>query len=312
MAQEINLGGTIYISSKRAAEITGYTQDYIGQLARGGHITAQRVSGLWYVVEESLRGYKAKADEFKPTPPPPPAPMDLDSSISFDGRDYVSAQRGADITGYHQDYVGQLARSGKVLSRQIGNRWYVDREELIEHKRHNDALLAAVQAESVGLQRDNVTEVPLAAKDEPLHYTYTPENPTDLMPETESRESDISNNNDISDEDGGLGSTDIEHEIPIRVIQPNVPRTHRYKEPRSGRWMLTGVSMMSIILIATGVGYLYFTNMPAVVAAYDTVKSGTAYVARKIPMTAAVSSVEMPIFLDKYLAKQLYFRRDDF
>ena len=71
MAQEIDLGGTIYVSSKRAAEITGYTQDYIGQLARAGSITAQRVSGLWYVVEESLRNYKSKADEFKPTPPPP-------------------------------------------------------------------------------------------------------------------------------------------------------------------------------------------------------------------------------------------------
>ena len=69
MAQEINLGGTIYISSKYAAEKTGYTQDYIGQLARGGSIEAKRVSGMWYILEESLRAYKEKADQFVPVPP---------------------------------------------------------------------------------------------------------------------------------------------------------------------------------------------------------------------------------------------------
>ena len=136
MANEIDLGGTIYVSSKRAAEITGYTQDYVGQLARGGQILAQRISGLWYVVEQSLRDYKAKADEFRPEPPKPVHPMqDVETTVSFDGKDYISAQRGAKITGYHQDYVGQLARSGKILSRQIGNRWYVDREGLAEHKK---------------------------------------------------------------------------------------------------------------------------------------------------------------------------------
>ena len=108
MAQDIDLGGTIYISSKRAAEITGYTQDYIGQLARGGSIAAQRVSGLWYVVEESLKNYKTKADEFKPEPPKGfTSSVDLESAVSFDGKDYVSAQRAAKITGYPQEYVGQ-------------------------------------------------------------------------------------------------------------------------------------------------------------------------------------------------------------
>jgi hypothetical protein len=49
--------------------------------------------------------------------------------------------------------VGQLARAGKIPSRQVGSRWYVEREALLTHKTEKDAMLRAVQAESVGLTR---------------------------------------------------------------------------------------------------------------------------------------------------------------
>lgn len=162
----IMLGELKYLSSKEAAEVTGYTQDYVGQLARGGQIEAKRVSGMWYVNEESLKAYKAKADEFVPTPPQSVLPRhNAETSVSFDGKDYVSTSRASKLTGYNQDYVGQLARSGEILSRQVGNRWYVDRESLLAHKKEKDALLAAVQVESVGLAKpsdavaNNVTQV---------------------------------------------------------------------------------------------------------------------------------------------------------
>jgi hypothetical protein len=175
MAAEINLGGTIYISSRRGAEIMGYTQDYVGQLARSGAVKAQRISGLWYVTEESLRSHKEKADEYIPEPPQKAARAELETSVSFDGRDYVLASRAAKLTGYHQDYVGQLARSGKINSRQIGARWYVDRDALIAHKKHNDALLAAVQAESVGLGRSATFENNSEDEEVNLHFNYVPQ-----------------------------------------------------------------------------------------------------------------------------------------
>jgi len=52
---EIEIGGTRYISSKRASEITGYAKDYIGQLARGGKIAATRVGRAWYVDEQAIK-----------------------------------------------------------------------------------------------------------------------------------------------------------------------------------------------------------------------------------------------------------------
>lgn len=63
--EELEIQGKKYISSKRASEITGYAKDYVGQLARGGKVPAQRVGRSWYVDEEEIRrhaGINAPAD----------------------------------------------------------------------------------------------------------------------------------------------------------------------------------------------------------------------------------------------------------
>ena len=121
------------------------------------------------------------ADTYTPRPPHASEhSAETDSIISFDGHDYVSAARAAHITGYHPDYVGQLARSGKILSRQIGNRWYVDRDQIVSHKSEKDALLGAVQAESVGVVLPKGAKQELHRSSEPF-YTYQTEG-RDLMP----------------------------------------------------------------------------------------------------------------------------------
>lgn len=153
MSEEIIIDNVEYVSSKRAAEISGYAQDYVGQLARSGAIDAKRIGGLWYISLSSIESHKKKTETVAKEQLAAKREMqrEPDTIISFEGRDYVSAARAAKVSGYNQDYVGQLARSGKILSRQVGSRWYVDRESLLAHKREKDALLAALQVESVGL-----------------------------------------------------------------------------------------------------------------------------------------------------------------
>ncbi|XKT74472.1 MAG: helix-turn-helix domain-containing protein [Patescibacteria group bacterium UBA2163] len=53
--EEVQINGQAYISSKRAAEISGYTQDYVGQLARDRKISATRIGRSWYIDESDLR-----------------------------------------------------------------------------------------------------------------------------------------------------------------------------------------------------------------------------------------------------------------
>ncbi|MBU1557999.1 hypothetical protein KKC45_03495, partial [Patescibacteria group bacterium] len=59
-AGEIFLNGKKYISSKKASKLTGYTNDYVGQLCRGNKIESQMVGRARFVEEGSLLNYAKK------------------------------------------------------------------------------------------------------------------------------------------------------------------------------------------------------------------------------------------------------------
>lgn len=57
---ELIIDGKTYVSSKRAAQISGYAKDYVGQLCREGRIEARTVGRSWYVLLETLEGHRLK------------------------------------------------------------------------------------------------------------------------------------------------------------------------------------------------------------------------------------------------------------
>ena len=59
---EITLDGKTYVSSKRAALITGYAKDYVGQLCREGRVEARLVGRNWYILESSIREHRFGAE----------------------------------------------------------------------------------------------------------------------------------------------------------------------------------------------------------------------------------------------------------
>ncbi len=76
MDNQIFVEGKKYISAKRAAEITGYTSDYVGQLAREGHVDSKKVGRVRYVDQGQIRSYTVKSDRKKK------AAQELKSEIS--------------------------------------------------------------------------------------------------------------------------------------------------------------------------------------------------------------------------------------
>jgi hypothetical protein len=54
-----------FISSKRAAKVTGYAKDYIGQLCREGRVPARLVGRSWYVLESAIQDHKFGDTEIK-------------------------------------------------------------------------------------------------------------------------------------------------------------------------------------------------------------------------------------------------------
>ncbi len=293
MADEIYLGNTTYVSSKRAAKEYGYAQDYVGQLARGGVIDAQRVGGLWYVNPASLEAYKRNAEAYVPkiaesSIRPPEA---ADTLITFDGKDYVSAAKAARLTGYNPDYVGQLARAGKVLSRQIGNRWYVERDGLLAHKAQKDALLANVQAESVGLVRPvQPAPAPQKAEERPVSfYTYSRDE-KHLMPVMNKPQPTEDGRHAATDVNVGTNSavrsTELEvlpNTVPIRIVQTPVrasvaPRAEAAAVPlRRGRTsgmtkslaLKAGVALTVVIVMSYGFASIKSESLYAMYDAAD-------------------------------------------
>lgn len=215
----MEIDGKSYISSKRASELSGYAQDYIGQLARKSLIDARRIGGLWYLSMESLESYKKKAEEFKPQPPVRVDTPEPGTLIFFDGKEYLSAARAAEETGYTQDYVGQLARAGAILSRQVGNRWYVERESIVAHKAEKDSLLAAVQSESVGLvKRPSPTES-LETSRPLLTYFKDLGDLTPVIESTSEKYPEMTESKPISDIRDMDNQVQTSHSIPIRRSQ---------------------------------------------------------------------------------------------
>ncbi len=262
MSSELSFDGKQYISSKRAAELTGYAQDYIGQLGRKGLIDARRVGGLWYVFLESLNAHQIKAESYKPEfPRNDYDASNIDTFIFFDGRQYVSAARAAKLTGYHQDYVGQLARSGKILSRQVGNRWYVDNQALIAHKEEKDRLLGAVQAQSVGIRRENPHPQDTEEASDPF-FTYLTESTDDLMPAFEENRS-VPNEN-LSDSKENDSYSVERQSIAIRVVGTDLYRNPQGVMPEGTPSVLTNkrraglvLGALTVVVFVSG-GFFYF------------------------------------------------------
>lgn len=300
MSDEIVIDGEQYISSKRAAEISAYTQDYIGQLARGSQIQARRVGGLWYIARASLDAHKEKADQYKPVPPPPPQTAGQDSFLSFDGKTYVSAAYAGKLTGYSPDYVGQLARAGTVLSRQVGNRWFVERQAILTHKESKDALLAAVQADSVGIPRENSILRSRASAYTESFYTYTKDTRELLPPVNEQVE---------------LANANEEHAIPIRIIPTKMFVSDDKQMVRATSRMLPAPSRL---LIAAPIAAL--TVVIVISFGFSAIKDSSLYTKSAAASQSAAVNVSESLKniteriaqqLEVFLAPEIVYRRGE-
>lgn len=316
MSDELTIAGKSYVSSKKAASSTGYAQDYIGQLARSGQIDAQRVGGLWYIFLESLEAYKTRTDDFKPQPPTAVPAQDPESVVSFDGKDYISANRAAKITGYNQDYIGQLARAGKVLSRQIGNRWYVDRAGLIAHKTEKDSLLAAVQREAVGLksqERPETPQSPVSAAQAPVAPQVPLQSPITPRPvSSEPMLTYITESHDLmpSIKDKYAPEVVETQRIPISVhTAPTLPTMPEFKPKRSRFPVQTTIKSVSALTIVVVLSYS-FASLGQNARFASAIGDMSTSVREKANVAAASDSFDQVVgALERILSRELVYKR---
>ncbi len=94
----------------------------------------------------------------------------MNSDLYFDGKKYISSSRAAKISGYVNDYIGQLCRDGKLDCRMIGRSWYVSFDSLIAHKNSNGS---GSKNKSQRLVKTEVT--PTVNKEEALLVNFEPQ-----------------------------------------------------------------------------------------------------------------------------------------
>ena len=116
-----------------AARYVPYSQDYLGLLARRGKIDAKKIGRNWHTTREAVLAYYDTHN-------------DSDNPI-VDGKDngikrpvYISLAEAATHVPYTQEYLGLLARKGKLDAKKIGRNWYTTHEAVLDYyDTHNDS-----------------------------------------------------------------------------------------------------------------------------------------------------------------------------
>ena len=271
---------------------------------------------------QSIREYEKNAVINRPRPLERGRSDELDSLISFEGKDYVSAARAAKLTGYHQDYVGQLARGGTILSRQVGNRWYVDREAIISHKTEKDRLLGALQSQSVGIghlkPQPAYTPAISDYQEAGPHLRYTSDN-NDLIPVHESIDSSIQEVDSYLYENNEETEEYERRVIPIRVTRiSDIDKGYRYDPSegipvedvnKSGKTMFYGTIIALALTVVVSITFAHsniketfiYANDPS----HETAKPG------RLLFTASVVNAFMTVgdVLEAWLVTELIYKR---
>ena len=67
--------------------------------------------------------------------------------LDIKGNKYISSKRASELTGYAKDYIGQLARAGKINGTRMGRAWYVEEASLLAHASSDPQSVPSVEQE---------------------------------------------------------------------------------------------------------------------------------------------------------------------
>lgn len=69
------------------------------------------------------------------------------------GKKYISARQAAFVSGYSQDYVGQLCRAGKIDAKRVGRGWYVNENDLLNYEKETKANISTLSQNAISSAR---------------------------------------------------------------------------------------------------------------------------------------------------------------
>ncbi|MFZ2500433.1 MAG: helix-turn-helix domain-containing protein [Minisyncoccia bacterium] len=112
-----------YVSSKRAAKMTGYAKDYVGQLCREGRVPARLVGRSWYVLESAIQDHRfgnPGTDQATPATELPQGNAEKSLQSTWEAPHYEASHAEA-LPLVHREPVD--APEGQVESSNIRDSW---------------------------------------------------------------------------------------------------------------------------------------------------------------------------------------------
>ena len=82
----------------------------------------------------------------------------MDDHVDIEGVTYISSKRAASEYGYTTDYIGQMARAGRVRAKLIGRSWYVLEDDVREKRKGKKKIAERERAAEV-LQKQEPPQV---------------------------------------------------------------------------------------------------------------------------------------------------------
>ncbi|MFA5773418.1 MAG: hypothetical protein WC908_01965, partial [Candidatus Paceibacterota bacterium] len=107
------------ISLHQAAKISGYTQDHLGYLIRSGEMKGVKKGRNWFTTEYEIKSYLLKQKTIR-----------AQSSNKGSVKKVISLHQAAKISGYTQDHLGYLIRSGEMKGVKKGRNWFTTEYEI--------------------------------------------------------------------------------------------------------------------------------------------------------------------------------------
>jgi hypothetical protein len=88
----------------------------------------------------------------------------MEDDIIMDGKTYLTASEAARLTGYTNDYIGQLCRAGKVEGKIVGRTRYVCRESLETYDEKSKASVRAGRRRSGYAPKHSIIDIETATR----------------------------------------------------------------------------------------------------------------------------------------------------
>jgi len=116
-----------YITLQKASEISSYTSDYIGRLARKKKIRAKKIytQYSWAINRNDI----IPGNDFELIP------KNVEKKDKKNVPEFLTLKEASRISGYNFDHLGRLAREGKIRAKQIfvSPAWQVHKKDLLRY-----------------------------------------------------------------------------------------------------------------------------------------------------------------------------------